>query len=301
MQRTVWGPRLAAVASVVLLSTEVTMAKEFEEKLERELPLKPSGEVRISHVTGKLRLSPSGGDKVVVKAVKRVEAESESEAARELKDVTIEFDATDSQVRISTRYGQESVWERLKKLFSGQGMTRVAVDFDVQVPATAGLKVKTVSGELEANGLKGGLAARTVSGPIRVSELQGKLGLESVSGAIHATGVVGSIEFKTVSGDVVARQVGGGELEATSVSGDLELHVTPGGWQGGELETVSGDMVLVLSAESSAGVEFRSVSGNPTLPAKATAGPKGRSWKLGAGEPSVRVKSVSGDFSLKLQ
>ncbi len=301
MQATVLGAHLAAAAALILLSTEVVMAKEVEEKLERELPLKPGGKIELSHVTGRLRLSPSGGDKLIVRGTKRVEADSAEEAARELKSVSVEFDASPSKISISTRYGTESMWEKLKKLFTGQAMARVSVDLDLQVPPGAQVELKTVSGDLEAHGLKGEFEARTVSGPMRLSDLQGELSLESVSGAIQATGLVGAVEFRTVSGAVTADRVGGGELEAKSVSGDLLFHVVAGGWQGARLETVSGDMVLSLPAGSSAGVEFRSVSGKATVPAQAVAGTKGRSWKLGGGEPSLRVKSVSGDFGLKVE
>jgi hypothetical protein len=57
--------------------------------------------------------------------------------------------------------------------------------------------------------------------------------------------------------------------------------------------------VLAVPAGLETNVEFRSVSGKASVPPRAVAGPKGRSWKLGDGGPATKVKTVSGSFTLR--
>ena len=103
----------------------------------------------------------------------------------------------------------------------------VSVDFDVVVPNGVDFEVKTVTGDIDAHGLTGEVEATSVSGDIEVGTT-GFAEATTVSGhirvAIGDTRWNGELEFTTVSGDIILEFDGdlATEVEFTTVSGDIE-------------------------------------------------------------------------------
>lgn len=125
-----------------------------------------------------------------------------------------------------------------------------------------------VGGEIERDA-----DVKTVSGSVRLDAVGGDLHVKSVSGDVRAGRVGGSVEIKSVSGDVRVDSVQKGRVDATSVSGDIEIGIAAGTRLDVDAGSVSGD----LSSE----VPLRSE-------------PEG-----GAGPTLVvRGKTVSGDFKV---
>ena len=103
---------------------------------------------------------------------------------------------------------------------------RVSVDFEVRVPAGVEFIGSTVSGDVEAEGLRSDVDASTVSGDVSVSTTEVARG-STVSGSVDVE--MGSLEwqslaFSTVSGDIVVRLPAGvdTEVDFESLTGDLE-------------------------------------------------------------------------------
>lgn len=103
------------------------------------------------------------------------------------------------------------------------------------------LEVRTASGDPRVEDVKvAGLTAKTVSGDIHIDRAEIEKGgvIESVSGDIEAQSVRGSLSSKNVSGDIEMNECTG-ELNAETVSGDVALKVFDGPVSG---RTVSGDI-----------------------------------------------------------
>ncbi len=144
---------------------------------------------------------------------------------------------------------------------------RVSVDFEVEVPAGVEFIGRTVSGDVDAVGLRSDVDASTVSGSIMVSTTGVAHG-STVSGEVEVE--MGSLdwdrlEFKTVSGDITLRVPAGldADVDFESLSGDfstdfdMEIHRRRDRFVGSEVEGRIGSGRGRLS--------FRTVSGDVRL------------------------------------
>jgi opacity protein-like surface antigen len=144
------------------------------------------------------------------------------------------------------------------------------IDYEVTVPAGTALRLNTISGNLDLSGLNGTVTAKTISGNVLSTNLSGPLTL------------------RTVSGDVKLSNLGRSPVDATSVSGSVDVS-----WpatQGADLnlQTISGEVY----ADSA--VTFRNLK-NRTYVGYELHG------SLGSGGPSVTLHSVSGDVFFRKQ
>lgn len=98
------------------------------------------------------------------------------------------------------------------------------VDFVVRVPAGVELVAATVSGDVEARGLRGPVIARSVSGDVSV-QTSGRAEAASVSGNVNATlgRMDQDLSFTTVSGSVTVRIPAGtnADFSARTLSGRI--------------------------------------------------------------------------------
>jgi DUF4097 and DUF4098 domain-containing protein YvlB len=152
---------------------------------------------------------------------------------------------------------------------------------DLKVPRNAEMKIEVVSADVALSGVAGrSLNVNGVSGKLRLDsdakevdvdsvsgnvELTGKAErghLETVSGNIRARGLGGQIKYETVSGDIDAENGDYREINAGTVSGDINLRGKPTKDARIEVETMSGDVHLYLPADIAARIHATTFSGS---------------------------------------
>jgi hypothetical protein len=144
------------------------------------------------------------------------------------------------------------------------------IDYEVTVPAGTALRLNTISGDLDLGGLNGAVTAKTISGDVRSTDLTGPLTL------------------RTVSGDVKLSNLGRSPVDATSISGNVDVS-----WpatQGADLnlKTISGE-VYADPAVTFSNLKERTYVGYELH------------GNLGSGGPLVTLHSVSGDVFFRKQ
>lgn len=144
------------------------------------------------------------------------------------------------------------------------------IDYEVTVPAGTALRLNTISGDLDLSGLNGAVTAKTISGDVLSTDLTGPLTL------------------RTVSGDVKISNLGRSPVDATSISGDVDVSWPAAQGADLNLKTISGEVYADpavtfsnLKEHSYVGYELH---GN-----------------LGTGGPLVTLHSVSGDVFFRKQ
>ncbi len=152
---------------------------------------------------------------------------------------------------------------------------------DLKVPRNAEIKIEVVSADVALSGVAGrSLGVNGVSGKLRLDsdakevdvdsvsgniELTGKAErghLETVSGNIRSRGLGGQVKFETVSGDIDAENGDYREINAGTVSGDINLRGKPTKDARIEVETMSGDVHLYLPADIAARIHATTFSGS---------------------------------------
>ncbi|HEX8431164.1 MAG TPA: DUF4097 family beta strand repeat-containing protein, partial [Longimicrobium sp.] len=137
-----------------------------------------------------------------------------------------------NEVRVTGSVGRGA--ERLE--FSGSGgRTVVAVifprngrnirgsDLDVYVPAGARVAVRSISAEAEVRGVQGAVEVNTVSGGVQVEGRPASVDANSQSGDIDVNTTTARVHAGSVSGSVRVAGTVRNEVEARTVSGDIDV------------------------------------------------------------------------------
>jgi DUF4097 and DUF4098 domain-containing protein YvlB len=135
-------------------------------------------------------------------------------------------------------------------------------EFDVTVPFGTHVLMRSTSGDLHSEGVKGPIEVRTVSGEVRVSDVVGDAIIEGVSGDIEARNIDGNLRVNCVSGEIHLSSLHG-DLDASGVSGDVSLE--NGRSRIVRMESVSGNLTYGGSVAADGRYDFHSHSGDVTL------------------------------------
>jgi len=201
------------------------------ETIDRTVPFPAGGTLRLKTFSGRVKITGTSGDQVVIHAVRRATRER-------LDDIKLEITTVGSTVEINANH---QVVER-------RNDNVVETDFDIQVPARARLDIKTFSADVTVTG---------VNGSHNIDGFSSTISIESTNFTDGA-----DIDVNTFSGDVRLRLPASakGNISFNSFSGSFEsdLPVTlssssrrnfRGALNGGgggdfRLKTFSGDVTI---------------------------------------------------------
>jgi DUF4097 and DUF4098 domain-containing protein YvlB len=196
---------------------------------------------------------------------------------------------------------------------------------DIKVPRNAEMKIEVVSADVALSGVAGRLLnVNSVSGKSRLDsdakevevdsvsgniDLTGKADrghLETVSGNVRSRGLGGQIKFETVSGDIDAENGDYREINAGTVSGDINLRGKPSKDARIDVETMSGDVHLYLPTDLSAHLRATTFSGTIRSDfGKVKEEDHGPGSSLdamvGSGDARVNLQTFSGDVEVRSQ
>lgn len=220
--------------------------------------LAPDGIISVNNVSGNIRVTSWGENRVKVDAIKRGDREEE------IRQVEIQVVASPGRVDIRTVHPR-------------QRSTRVSVDFEMRVPRTAALSpLNAISGNITVNGPVARVIATATSGNVGVQDVDGDASLTATSGNIGATRIKGELRVNTMSGNVgvndaasrLFANVTSGNLTATQVRGDATVVVTNGNVRldqiGGRADARATSGSVTIN-EVGGDAEARSFSGNVTV------------------------------------
>lgn len=170
------------------------------------------GALNLTHISGNIRVATGRGAEVKIDAIKRVRHRDAAEAKRLLNALRIEVSQVGGRVEVRT------IYPRVNRGFNG------SVDYTITVPENAAVALKTVSGDVTVNGVRGEVRAESVSGDVEAVATPNLALAKTVSGDVRAREIsAASLTLGTVSGTVIASGLKVRTLDASSVSGDLQL------------------------------------------------------------------------------
>lgn len=227
----------------------------------------------------------------------------------DLDTITVEVNRIEGHpLEISWTQGRLEVahpkvkWEGiLDDLFSGRLMRcKGTAEVSIAVPRGVTVHLGTVSADGLVSGTTAPAEVRTVSGTIVVDHVRGHVDARTVSGAIDVRHQEGSLTGNTVSGSLTVHAVTMHDLNATTVSGELtvDLQSAPSTLL---TKSVSGDVVVRIPADAGFEVTAKSVSGRVTAGSEQVARRPGTvEGVLREGSPDVKVvaQTVSGDVTV---
>jgi DUF4097 and DUF4098 domain-containing protein YvlB len=206
---------IACVAAVLCVLPARAAAQETE-RIDRTLRLPANGTVSIRNFSGDVRITATSGRDVVINAVRR--------ATRERLDhIKLEITESGSTIAIEANR-RDDTWRN-------RDNNVVETEFDIQVPAGAGLDVQVFGSDVTVKDVTGRQQIRTFSGGITVEGATGALVLRTFSGEVRAdltrAGARPDIEAETFSGSIEARlsKDARGRIEFSTFSGSMDSEV----------------------------------------------------------------------------
>jgi hypothetical protein len=247
----------------------------------RELPLAPGGEVHVHLTSNDARIRGTDRDVVTVHAP----------GGEDLDDEVV---ITEDGDRVSIRNAETGM---------GFGRLRIGTHgsaaLDIEVPRSARLSFKTLSGDVIAEGIGRDSRWSTSSGDLRVVVGGGTVTADSMSGdlTIEATDAVG-IRVRSVSGDVRLSAPRLDALQLSSTSGDVRIAGALGPDFEHTISSVSGD--VYVHSSSPIRLETQTIAGDvrATGAHRAEGGRGRRTMVVGDGSVRLAVRTTSGDIRL---
>ena len=142
-------------------------------------------ELRVSSADVQVRASE--GNEVHVRGTFQIRAPSEDEANRIFDQIQLREERTSDTLRVTERDDRAGLVGTLGRIFGGGD--HGGLDLEVELPTGAELRLDTVSGDVQASGLRGAQRYHTVSGDLFLTEIGGSVRVNTVSGDATVRGV----------------------------------------------------------------------------------------------------------------
>jgi DUF4097 and DUF4098 domain-containing protein YvlB len=164
---------------------------------------------------------------------------------------------------------------------------------DVTADKVESLRVKTASGDLEVEAVRGELRLHSASGDLRCVRADGGASVTTASGDVEIDSIGEHTEVRATSGDVRLGEVSG-DVTVVSVSGDIDvLSIASGSMH---VRSVSGAIELGIARGVTLSVDAESMSGTVDSDIPLSEGPN-----TSSGGPKVvlTASTVSGDIHVR--
>jgi hypothetical protein len=283
--------RRAALAGLIAGVVTLAVAQDWSSKSPAGVfTVESNGTVSISNDYGLIvvHANPSGANQVLVSTKPHSDK------------VEVDNRHTATRVDLRTHYLQKA------------GASDGAVDYDVQVPSSASVVVRTAAGTVKVSNINGDISVDSDSGGVDIRDgMNSHVHVRTVNGPVALTNINnGHVEITSVNGEVTLTNVNGALVSANT--NGAPIHFTGDCNGGGEyrLATHSGNIDVALAANASVDVTARSVTGSvedgfqlqpDSHPAMALAAGKSFAGHANSGAASVVLRSFSGKITVKKQ
>ena len=290
------GLGLAGALLMLLAGTAASAAND--QTFDRQVPAQPRGVVEISNVSGNIEVS--GWDR------SEVSVHAELVGGSEGVEMNSEGGHTGIKVRQPAYYGRGQA--RLQvKIPKDSELDVSGVSADVSTSGVLGVqRLSAVSGKITAEIAGADVELKTVSGSVQVKGhgRPARLRASTVSGAVHLEHSGGDIEAGTINGALIASLDGARSVRAHTTSGELRFDGTLSHGATLEASSISGNLNVRTGADGGFAYEVSSFSGDISdcfnaSPEHTRYGPGSRlEGTRGDGAGRIRLKTMSGSVQL---
>lgn len=225
---------------------ESRQGPEQTDRVAQTYKVGPDGSLDLTNISGDVHVTGDNGNEIKIEAVKRVRGRDTDSARELLRQYRIEVNNVGGRVEV--------------RAMGSRG--RGSVDFNITVPASAAVTVRTMSGDVIVTKVRGEVRAETISGDLSLIGTPNVPLAKTVSGTLLAkdVGSATALSLTTISGNIITEALKVRTLEANSVSGDLLLR----GAQVERLEakSTSGNIEFASPLARGGRYAFNSHSGN---------------------------------------
>ncbi len=277
-------PILAVLLTLmVFLAPNSLCAKEFRFDYQKILQTGREAELDLTYVSGNLEVISTDGDRVIIEAVKKVNAVSMDEAEMVADHIEIKVLHDKKKVKVVTNYLQmrnrsQSFWQKV--LGVGGSDSFGEVDWRVQVPQGCRISICNTSGAVSISHIEGNVDIRSSSADIQLLSVEGDVNVEAAAGTTVGELLFGSVTVRQAQGRIDLKFVEG-DIRIKAASADIEVHQDRGSI---DLSTTTGDARVQTNLDSSRDYFFETETGNLSVTIPETS------------SGNIRIESQTGDI-----
>ncbi len=213
-----------AAAFVAVALAGAAHADTATDRFEKTVSVSPGVEISLHNTNGHVEVVTWDRDAVEIVAEKRVRARSDSTAAEALEAIEIAVEESGGRLEIETRLPSSHTGV-MSWLFGRH--VDASVSYELKVPSSARLDVRTVNGSVHSDGPEGEQTLRSTNGRITVEDAGGSVRAHTTNGSIN-------VEVTEAGSDA--------DIEATTTNGSNTVHI-PSDLRGRlEARTVNGSV-----------------------------------------------------------
>jgi DUF4097 and DUF4098 domain-containing protein YvlB len=266
--------------------------------VEKTFAVQPGGNFKAATSGGDIVIKTGAGDQVRVIAKQTIRASNDAEADELLKKLELTIAQEGNDVVATSKYASKiggvsfGIWPP------------VSVDFEVTLPASFNVELKTSGGDIVCGDLQGKAAANTSGGDVMLGHIGGEVQVHTSGGDIVLEQAAGSAKLHTSGGDIKVGSVLN-TLDASTSGGDVSARLS-GGLKGDcSLSTSGGDIRAVVDDNAAFQLDASTSGGDVEayhLTLTIERGGHGKSklaGKINGGGPLLKLRTSGGDIDIK--
>ena len=248
-----------ALGVSLLMIAAATARAEVEDKITKSFEIAPGGQLVVDVDRGSIEVKSADADQVEIDVFRKVSRESRSTAEEILKNHEVKFSKEGNQVQVHAELRKEwrSAWK--------QKGNNLQVRYQISVPKTFNLELKTAGGSIKIPDLTGHARAQTAGGSLNFGQIEGRIYGRTSGGGIHVAGCKGGVDVETSGGSITLGEVEGDTTAHTS-GGSIKVRKVTGksvvSTSGGSIEAA--EVKGSIDASTSGGSITASLSEQPT-------------------------------------
>jgi len=226
---------------IFLLALIITVSASAQRMVEKTVTLKNSQEVYLNFkFADDIKVEQWNKNEVQIKVNVTIDDGEGNDA------FNLQTDETSGQVEIKSDFGDyfKNKQKKDKNYWNGRNST-TDIDYTVYVPMNVTLKIKSISGSVEANSYKGFLKTDLISGDVTIKDYEGEMHLKTISGDLDVTFKNAEVNAKTLTGTIYANlDINMGNTAKNSGGHNKVRGTINSGGKLVKMETISGDIFL---------------------------------------------------------
>lgn len=287
---------LLSLAGSSVLGNDYTFDYQKIIKMDRR------GSLDLTIPRGKVVITGSEDDRIVIEAVKRIRAGTSDEAQDVADHIEIKVRQAGSDITIQTNYLRfhgrgRSFWQ---KILGAGSDTYGAVDYTIAVPTSIDIAINGVAANITLSSVEGKINIENQEGVTRGEFLFGPITVRQPAGSVNLQWIEGDIRVKTSTAKIEINQVRGA-LDVTSLTGDVFVRTELDSPRDFIVYSSSGNIRFVIPEMSSGRLLIESDAGDikTEVPISIESVSNYRVvGEFGRGGPSISISSSTGDVTV---
>jgi len=225
------GSWVASIAVALVFFALETSGSAFEDQIRKSFSATAGGKLVVEADRGSINVQTADQKSVSVQITRTVDLVSRARAEAILKEHQITMDQDGNLVRIRAKAPKQ-----VFSFFWNRGWSRLKVQYQLTVPRTFNLDLRTAGGNIHVPDLAGAVRAVTAGGNVTLKRIQGPVFAETAGGDVSVDGATEAVEARTAGGNIhlgameghAQAHTSGGSIRIDQAKGKVAAHTAGG-------------------------------------------------------------------------